>query len=71
MAYAPHPGGGHDPLRGGVRPVRVTVHATGAVPPGVLQQAYTGVVDSALAVDGSLTGGTGAELGPEARVLLE
>ncbi|MFE2875960.1 nitrate- and nitrite sensing domain-containing protein [Streptomyces roseus] len=34
-------------------------------------EAYTGVVDSALAVDGSLTGGTGAELGPEARVLLE
>lgn len=34
-------------------------------------EAYTAVVDSALAVDGSLTGGTGAELGPEARVLLE
>ncbi|MFE5767223.1 nitrate- and nitrite sensing domain-containing protein [Streptomyces sp. NPDC056485] len=34
-------------------------------------EAYAGVVDSALAVDGSLTGGTGAELGPEARVLLE
>ncbi|MEV6583497.1 nitrate- and nitrite sensing domain-containing protein [Streptomyces sp. NPDC051582] len=34
-------------------------------------EAYTGVVDGALAVDGSLTGGTGAELGPEARVLLE
>ncbi|MFJ3173182.1 nitrate- and nitrite sensing domain-containing protein [Streptomyces roseus] len=39
--------------------------------PDAAYEAYTGVVDSALAVDGSLTGGTGAELGPEARVLLE
>ncbi|MFE2547170.1 nitrate- and nitrite sensing domain-containing protein [Streptomyces sp. NPDC059355] len=35
------------------------------------QEAYARVVDSALAVDGSLTGGAEAELGPEARVLLE
>ncbi|MFI1153551.1 nitrate- and nitrite sensing domain-containing protein [Streptomyces sp. NPDC020817] len=34
-------------------------------------ETYTRVVDSALAVDGSLTGGAEAELGPEARVLLE
>ncbi|MFB7982249.1 sensor histidine kinase [Streptomyces vinaceus] len=39
--------------------------------PDAAYEAYTAVVDSALAVDGSLTGGTGAELGPEARVLLE
>ncbi|MEU8841180.1 nitrate- and nitrite sensing domain-containing protein [Streptomyces roseus] len=39
--------------------------------PDAAYEAYTGVVNSALAVDGSLTGGTGAELGPEARVLLE
>ncbi|MFD7837588.1 nitrate- and nitrite sensing domain-containing protein [Streptomyces sp. NPDC059761] len=34
-------------------------------------ETYTRVVDSALAVDGSLTGGAEAELGPDARVLLE
>ncbi|MFF4103085.1 nitrate- and nitrite sensing domain-containing protein [Streptomyces sp. NPDC001903] len=34
-------------------------------------ETYTRVVDSALAVDGSLTGGVEAELGPDARVLLE
>ncbi|WP_030158076.1 ATP-binding protein [Streptomyces sp. NRRL S-244] len=34
-------------------------------------ETYTRVVDSALAVDGSLTGGGEAELGPDARVLLE
>ncbi|MFK0220241.1 nitrate- and nitrite sensing domain-containing protein [Streptomyces vinaceus] len=39
--------------------------------PDAAYEAYTAVVDSALAVDGSLSGGTGAELGPEARVLLE
>ncbi|WP_405754916.1 MULTISPECIES: nitrate- and nitrite sensing domain-containing protein [unclassified Streptomyces] len=34
-------------------------------------ETYTRVVDSALAVDGTLSGGEQAELGPEARVLLE
>ncbi|MFI5670360.1 nitrate- and nitrite sensing domain-containing protein [Streptomyces sp. NPDC051704] len=34
-------------------------------------ETYARVVDSALAVDGSLTGGAEAEQGPEARVLLE
>ncbi|WP_328622186.1 sensor histidine kinase [Streptomyces sp. NBC_00354] len=34
-------------------------------------ETYTRVVDSALSVDGSLSGGQKAELGPDARVLLE
>uniref|UniRef100_A0AAU2JJC5 histidine kinase n=1 Tax=Streptomyces sp. NBC_00049 TaxID=2903617 RepID=A0AAU2JJC5_9ACTN len=39
--------------------------------PEAAYEIYTGVVDSALAVGGSLTGGEKAELGPDARVLLE
>ncbi|MFD3677944.1 nitrate- and nitrite sensing domain-containing protein [Streptomyces sp. NPDC058613] len=39
--------------------------------PETAYQAYTRAVDAALAVDGALTGGEGAELGPDARVLLE
>ncbi|MER7462302.1 nitrate- and nitrite sensing domain-containing protein [Streptomyces sp. NPDC097981] len=39
--------------------------------PDAAYEAYTRVVDEALAVDGSLSGGEKAELGPDARVLLE
>ncbi|MGW0394832.1 sensor histidine kinase [Streptomyces sp. NPDC003042] len=41
-----------------------------ATPDGAYET-YTRVVDSALAVDGALSGGRDAELGPDARVLLE
>lgn len=41
------------------------------VTPDAAYAMYTGVVDSALAVGGALTGGDDAELGPDARVLLE
>lgn len=39
--------------------------------PEAAYEIYTRVVDSALAVCGALTGGEGAELGPDSRVLLE
>ncbi|MFJ6755323.1 nitrate- and nitrite sensing domain-containing protein [Streptomyces sp. NPDC091273] len=39
--------------------------------PEAAYEIYTRVVDSALAVGGALTGGEDAELGPDARVLLE
>ncbi|MEU9177559.1 nitrate- and nitrite sensing domain-containing protein [Streptomyces sp. NPDC048550] len=39
--------------------------------PDAAYETYTRVVDSALSVDGSLSGGRKAELGPDARVLLE
>ncbi|WP_329388498.1 nitrate- and nitrite sensing domain-containing protein [Streptomyces sp. NBC_01351] len=39
--------------------------------PEAAYEMYTGVVDAALAVGGALTGGQDAELGPDARVLLE
>ncbi|MFD3324549.1 nitrate- and nitrite sensing domain-containing protein [Streptomyces sp. NPDC058701] len=39
--------------------------------PEAAHQAYTRAVDAALAVGGALTGGEDAELGPDARVLLE
>ncbi|MGR4879827.1 nitrate- and nitrite sensing domain-containing protein [Streptomyces sp. LARHCF249] len=39
--------------------------------PEAAYEIYTRVVDSALAVGGALTGGDGAELGPDSRVLLE
>ncbi|MFD3545173.1 nitrate- and nitrite sensing domain-containing protein [Streptomyces sp. NPDC058655] len=39
--------------------------------PEAAYAAYTRVIDSALAVGGALTGGDRAELGPDARVLLE
>ncbi|MGW7457604.1 nitrate- and nitrite sensing domain-containing protein [Streptomyces sp. NPDC054797] len=51
------------PARKDVTDRRATAEAAYAI--------YTGVVDSALAVGGSLTGGEDAELGPDARVLHE
>ncbi|MEU4729734.1 ATP-binding protein [Streptomyces sp. NPDC023588] len=51
------------PARKDITDRRATAEAAYAI--------YTGVVDSALAVNGSLTGGEDAELGPDARVLHE
>ncbi|MEU6756644.1 nitrate- and nitrite sensing domain-containing protein [Streptomyces sp. NPDC046685] len=51
------------PARKDITDRRATAEAAYAI--------YTGVVDSALAVVGSLTGGEDAELGPDARVLHE
>ncbi|MGT2527010.1 sensor histidine kinase [Streptomyces nojiriensis] len=49
---------------------RKDIAARRATPEGAYET-YTGVVDAALAVGGALTGGPDAELGADARVLLE
>ncbi|MFE2167124.1 nitrate- and nitrite sensing domain-containing protein [Streptomyces sp. NPDC059447] len=49
---------------------RKDIAARRATPEGAYET-YTGVVDAALAVGGAVTGGPDAELGPDARVLLE
>ncbi|MFF4580206.1 nitrate- and nitrite sensing domain-containing protein [Streptomyces sp. NPDC001389] len=49
---------------------RRDIAARRAAPDGAYET-YTRVADSALAVEGALTGGRDAELGPDARVLLE
>ncbi|WP_405982009.1 nitrate- and nitrite sensing domain-containing protein [Streptomyces sp. NBC_00158] len=51
-------------------PARKDVTARRATPEGAYET-YTRVADSALAAEGALSGGSDAELGPDARVLLE
>ncbi|MFJ8013441.1 nitrate- and nitrite sensing domain-containing protein [Streptomyces sp. NPDC096339] len=51
-------------------PARKDIIARRATPEAAYET-YTDVVDAALAVGGALTGGPDAELGPDARVLLE
>ncbi|MFD0353715.1 nitrate- and nitrite sensing domain-containing protein [Streptomyces sp. NPDC127110] len=51
-------------------PARKDVAARRATPEGAYET-YTRVADSALAAEGALSGGSDAELGPDARVLLE